>query len=222
MSKSVVSKSFEGTESEMSLYQKNPESARSADTPLRISSLGGHPFHPGLFGRYATQIAHFHANLDLMNPAQISQLEADKLDQMIAELISSMNRLHQELAVASRPGYAMVQSDPGDRAKQLFRDALEVAKIYKNNFIENQEKLEKKFLRIKTDVLRVPVLDGSEVTFKDFWPRWEYFVGNSPLPDMEKFDLLLSRLSPGIRKEVKHLAFDEKSYTDVIEILQRF
>ena len=206
----------------MSLYQKSPESARSADAPIRVSSVGGHPFHPGLFGRYATQIAHFHASLDLINPAQISQLDADRLDQMIAELISSLNRLHQELAVASRPGYAMVQSDPGDRAKQLFKDALETAKIYKTNFLQTQEQLEKKCEKAKQDVLRVPVLDGSKVTYKDFWPRWEYFVGTSPLPDVEKFDLLLSRLSPELQKEVQDLPFDEKSYTDAVEILQRF
>lgn len=205
----------------MSMYQKSPESARSAEIPYRSSSVGA-PFHPGLFGRYATQIAHFHAILDVINPAQISTVEALQIDQMIAELTSSLNRLFQELAVASRPGYAMVQSEPGDRAKQLFKDALETAKMYKDAYLEIENQKEKKCQKARQNLANVPIFDGITINGKDFWPRWQYYVETAPLPDIEKFDLLLTKLDGEIKDAVKNLPFDDKSYNDAFEILQRF
>ena len=168
------------------------------------------PFHPGLVHNYQTLIAKSHGCLAEMNYSQLSSQDAAVIDYHIAIITENLNKLLQQIATSSKSSFAMVNSDAGIRTKASLIDALDILKRYK-------EAYEYRCERARKMANEIPVFDGQN--WSEFWSRFKYFVGDSPLPSIEKFDILSKHLEGTPKARIAHLSFENESFLQAVDFL---
>uniref|UniRef100_A0A914YEU7 Uncharacterized protein n=1 Tax=Panagrolaimus superbus TaxID=310955 RepID=A0A914YEU7_9BILA len=182
------------------------------------------PFHPGLVHNYQTLVAKCHSCLAEMNYSKINAQDAAIIDYHIAIITENLNKLLQQIATASKSSFAMVNSDAGIRTKTSLIEALDILKRYKEAF--NQRCKEAREMSKE-----IPFFDGktsdstsatSSLTWNEFWSRFKYFVGDSELPSIEKFHILLKHLGGNAKALIISLSFENDSYQQAVTLLTNF
>ena len=104
--------------------------------------------------------------------SQLSSQDAKIIDNQVAIVTENLNKFLQHISTSTTSG---VMSDVDVRIKDDLIDALDILKRYKEAYESRCETARKR-------ANEIPMFDGMTSTWSEFWSRFKYFVGDSPLP----------------------------------------